>query len=114
MTDNEVKQSEYNLQKAQQASDIMDSREASTAGTGGLSNRFGLFLGVGTAGVLGYGLYSFSKTGSGAESNRAMRMRVMAQGMTLGALIGIAIFQNVTQPKKEEVRVPKGSMKAQH
>merc|ERR1711879_469880 len=76
------------------------------------SNNFSLFIGLGTASVLAYGLYSFTQAQGSLQSNRAMRMRVVAQGVTLGALMGIAGYQRFTEkPREPDAIVEKGHLR---
>lgn len=104
------KEAVYDPAEAQKVSEMIDSTSETAAITSSWTNRATLFVGLAVGGVLAYGLSSFSKTGSALQSNRAMRMRVMAQGITVGAVLGIAAFQTWMSPKPQpEPRIEKGS-----
>uniref|UniRef100_A0A7S0LQW8 HIG1 domain-containing protein n=1 Tax=Coccolithus braarudii TaxID=221442 RepID=A0A7S0LQW8_9EUKA len=51
------------------------------------SNPLVPLAGAGVLGALGLGLVSMVKGGSGNQSNRLMRMRVLGQGAAVGALV---------------------------
>lgn len=51
-------------------------------------------MGLGTGGVLAYGMYTFTQGGGGMAANKAMRLRIFAQGLTVGGMLGyFVLFQ---------------------